>query len=317
MDRQLTERLGEAYVRQRLQMESVYPKSTVTFGRWKVHYETAQEILKWIGCAIKVCGLWPMGIRHSLNYHLCERKVTFDSLPGSFKGYRILHLSDIHIDALADRGKLLRERTRAIRADCCVITGDFCFKIGGDISDAMRCMETFLQDWHFKDGIHLVLGNHDQLAMVETLERAGVRVLMNESVCIKKGPERLWIVGVDDPHYYGLSDLRKALKAVPKEDFKVLLAHSPELWQEALDEGICLYLCGHAHGGQICLPGGRPLIANLKLPRRFYKGQWEAGPMKGYTSSGVGAAGLEVRFFSYPEITVHEMHPGHDSPNQE
>ena len=58
----------------------------------------------------------------------------------------------------------------------------------------------------------------------------------------------MWIAGVDDPHYYGCDDLGTALSDVPNDGFKVLLAHTPEMYEEARSAGINLYLCGHTHG---------------------------------------------------------------------
>jgi uncharacterized protein len=121
------------------------------------------------------------------------------------------------------------------------------------------------------------------------------------------GAGRLWIIGVDDPHHYGCGDLDGALESVPPDAFKVLLAHSPEMFDEAAAAGIHLYLCGHTHAGQICLPGiGAPLM-NADCPRAFTHGRWRHGGMLGYTSAGVGCSLLPVRYNCPPEITLIEL----------
>jgi predicted MPP superfamily phosphohydrolase len=82
------------------------------------------------------------------------------------------------------------------------------------------------------------------------------------------------------------------------------LAHTPELYRQAAGSGIHLYLCGHSHGGQICLPGGFPLMTFLDTGKRFYRGKWQYRDMVGHTSTGCGASKIPVRFNCMPEVTV-------------
>ena len=88
------------------------------------------------------------------------------------------------------------------------------------------------------------------------------------------------------------------------DGFRILLQHSPELLDEAAAASVALYLCGHTHGGQICLPGGIPLMTNIRTPRRYASGLWQHGDMTGYTSVGVGVSVMPLRFFSKGEVAV-------------
>ena len=69
-------------------------------------------------------------------------------------------------------------------------------------------------------------------------------------------------------------------------------------------------LCGHTHGGQICLPGAVPVMTSSKMPRRFASGQWREGGMQGYTSRGIGTSVVDARFYCAPEIVLHTLVPG-------
>jgi predicted MPP superfamily phosphohydrolase len=89
---------------------------------------------------------------------------------------------------------------------------------------------------------------------------------------------------VDDAHYYGCDDLAQAVQAVPSNAFRLLLAHTPEMFAEAAKAGIDLYLTGHTHGGQICLPWIGSLVMNAACPREYTRGHWRHGGMQGYTS---------------------------------
>jgi predicted MPP superfamily phosphohydrolase len=209
---------------------------------------------------------------------------------------------------MIDRGHKLKEVLRSLTYELCVITGDFRYLTYGDYIEAVCRMTDLANAIHCEHGILAILGNHDFIEMVPPLEKAGIPVLLNESVPIRRGEDTIWIVGVDDTHYYEMDDLPKAMKEIPPEPTKILLAHSPEIIPEAYEAGIDYYLCGHTHGGQICLPGQVPIINNSHCGRRYISGGWmyKEG-MVGYTSRGTGNSLLPVRFNCFPEVTLHQL----------
>ena len=152
-----------------------------------------------------------------------------------------------------------------------------------------------------------ILGIHDCADIAIELEKLDVRMLMNEAVQVGAPDGRLWVIGVDDPHYYGCDDLAGAIEAVPPGGFKLLAAHSPEIFREAAGMGVDLYLAGHTHAGQIRLPLIGGLTMNAKCPRAYTHGHWRHGLMQGYTTAGVGCSLLPIRFGCPPEITVLEL----------
>lgn len=305
----LEKRLGHTHLERRRRIETDCEKTHFTFGYWELrlhHIERMLKVLKW---GLRGLGLWNTGVANTLKYRLNIHRPRLQGLPSAFCGYKILHLSDLHIDAIHDQGRSLRQRIETLDTDLCVLTGDFRYHVYGNSEVPMTAMKRLLEGLRYRDGIFAVLGNHDTADMVPQFESFGVRVLLNESVEISHDGESIRLCGVDDPHYFRLHDLRKTLTGVDNAAFKILLAHSPDIANAAEREGFDFYLCGHSHGGQICLPGGLPIVANLRCKRKFFKGAWQHGPMRGYTSSGSGAAGVPVRFFSNPEITVHELRP--------
>jgi predicted MPP superfamily phosphohydrolase len=187
------------------------------------------------------------------------------------------------------------------------LTGDYRFRIDGPCDAVYPPMARILSAVNARHGIVGVLGNHDCAEMVPELTRLGVKVLVNEALEVRHGTHGIWLIGVDDPHYYGCDDLSGALLDVPQEGFKILLVHTPEMVAEAAQHGIQLYLCGHTHGGQICLPWIGPIIVNANCPRRFTRGIWRYKHVQGYTSAGVGTSGVPVRFFCPPEIALIEL----------
>jgi predicted MPP superfamily phosphohydrolase len=118
----------------------------------------------------------------------------------------------------------------------------------------------------------------------------------------------LILAGIDDPHYYRADNLEKAADTIPPGMISILLAHSPEIYRHAAHADFNIMLCGHTHGGQICLPGGMPLMCNARCPRLYCSGAWSYNNLHGYTSAGSGACVVDVRLNCPPEITLHHLH---------
>jgi predicted MPP superfamily phosphohydrolase len=147
----------------------------------------------------------------------------------------------------------------------------------------------------------------NKIELVSELENIGVHVLMNESVKLKKKSSSFYVVGVDDPFYFGFHDIEKAFKNVPENAFKIFLSHTPDLYKSASFKGANCYLCGHTHHGQVQFPLIGPLFLNTLASRKIGTGEWRYRDMTGFTGPGVGTSGPPVRFNCSPEITVLEL----------
>ena len=157
------------------------------------------------------------------------------------------------------------------------------------------------------ENVYGVLGNHDTIRMVPDLERMNVMMLLNECVVLEREGDRIHIAGIDDAHFYRVDNIEKAAAGIPDEAFSILLSHTPEIYRQAAHAGFDLLLSGHTHGGQICLPGGIPIMLDFKLPRAFGSGAWKYSNMASYTSVGAGSCIVPVRFNCPPEITLHQL----------
>jgi predicted MPP superfamily phosphohydrolase len=233
------------------------------------------------GALLKAVGLYRRGERNAVEIVLNRFEIALADLPAAFDGYTILQLTDLHLDAHD-------EATRRLIAA---------------IDQILPHLETVLGAVRGRDGMIGILGNHDTVDMVEPFECMGVRMLANQTMTLSRGAEEIHLVGVDDVHYYYTDQAVAALRSAPP-GFKIALIHSPEMVAQAADAGVSLYLAGHTHGGQICLPGGRPIIAHMAAPRRYASGLWHKDGMIGYTSTGAGTSGLPVRFNSRSEVAL-------------
>ncbi|MFK7962942.1 MAG: metallophosphoesterase [Burkholderiaceae bacterium] len=261
-----------------------------------------------IGTVLKATLMRARGQSNLLQGTVNEREVVIDKLPPAFNGFRVLHLSDLHLDMHPQLADVLIDLLKGVPYDICVITGDFRARTFGPIEPCLQALQQVRAA--LDSDIYCVLGNHDSLRMLPSIEAMDMSVLMNETVMLKRESASLALIGVDDPHYFRTDNLSWATRNVPADVAKILLVHSPEIWREAAEAAIDLYLCGHTHGGQICLPGQYPLFVNARAPRAMAGGAWHHGALQGYTSRGSGASVVAARFNCPPEITVHTLRAG-------
>ncbi|MEW6219708.1 MAG: CDP-archaeol synthase [Thermodesulfobacteriota bacterium] len=260
---------------------------------------------------VRLLGLYGKGRANTARLGLTRIDLFFPHLPPAFDGYRILLLADLHADGDPELPGRLAALVSPLAVDLCLVAGDIRAKLYGPTVRAIAGLKRITRVIKAADGIFGVLGNHDCIEMIPELEDAGIVMLVNDSEPVTRGKDRLWLVGVDDPHYYKCHDLTRAFREVPAGAFIIFLAHSPELSREAAARDASLYLCGHTHGGQVRLPGLGPLFTHSRsTPRRMVSGPWQAGAMQGYTSRGVGSSTVMVRFNCEPEATVITLRQG-------
>jgi uncharacterized protein len=265
-----------------------------------------------VRCALLRAALWATGLRargeqNALNPVIRRIALGFDHLPESFCGFKILHLTDLHADGLTGLADAICKRIQGLEVDLCVMTGDYRFDVRGPCHNIYPPMERILRSVNARQGVVGVLGNHDVSEEIPAFDCLGMRMLINQALELRRGHDSVWVIGLDDPHYYGCDDLPGTLKGLPLEAFKILLVHTPELIEEAEASGVDLYLCGHTHGGQICLPFIGPIVFNANCPRAYARGVWQYKNLQGYTCPGVGTSGVPVRFFCPPEIGLLEL----------
>lgn len=306
----LERRLGRLYARQRLGIERELEGKL--FGRGKKHFhpENWYSASRLIRFTLKACGLYGRGRRNAARVVLTENQIVFPDLPAAFDGFTILHLSDLHVEKCAEAMERAAALAAEIRYDIAVLTGDFRFKTYGPYEETLAGLARLRP--HFTAPVYAVLGNHDSIRMVPGLEAMGIRMLLNEAEVIRRGEEAIHLAGIDDAGFYGVDNIQGAGEEIPHGAFAILLSHTPEVYRQAAHAGFRLMLSGHTHGGQICLPGGVPIILDAALPRHYGSGAWEHEGMAGFTSRGTGSSIVPVRFNCPPEVVRHRLRRGRE-----
>jgi predicted MPP superfamily phosphohydrolase len=277
-----------------------------------LNFEDAVYYHVFMKTVFKTIGIYERGKRNALVVEKREVSFHFPDLPAAFDGYRILFLSDLHLDGLPGLTERAVEIIRRTPADMCILGGDLRMETYGPFTPALEQMGLLLPEIRVKEGIVGVLGNHDCPEIVEALKQLGVKFLLNGSLPLDRDGERIWVVGTDDCHYFKAHDLEAAFSGVPKGTFTIFVSHSSEVYKEALRYGPNLFLCGHTHGGQILLPRVGAVFTHSKAPRALCQGAWNYRGMPGYTSAGLGVSGVPVRFNSQGEVTVIVLRRGHE-----
>ena len=257
----------------------------------------------------------------STGYGIAEAKQTpqvkrvpikIDHLPPELEGFRIVQITDIHVNPTFRRAAVadIVGVVNTLDADIVVLTGDLVdgsvAQLGFDVAP--------LKQINSVSGNFFVTGNHEYysgvIEWIEEVKRLGFTVLLNEHLVISRGQARMVLAGVTD--YRGgnfltshRSDPQKALNGAPPADFKILLAHQPKNIFDAAKAGYDLQISGHTHGGQF-FPWN--LLVGFAQP--YVSGLHTHQNTRIYVSRGTGYWGPPLRVGSPSEITLIKLIAG-------
>jgi predicted MPP superfamily phosphohydrolase len=301
--RPVVARLGPSLLRQRLHRQANLRASLVHQGEGPLAVERLVPVDRLITNFLRLTGFAKRGRTNCLDVRVITREQRLANLPPAFEGFRLLHLSDLHLDCLPELAGRLIHLIGQTPHDLAVVTGDFADHPAGYFHDCLDDIRRIADA--LGPGALAILGNHDIIEIVPHLEEAGLRVLLNENTALERDGQKLHFAGTDDPHFYRTHDFEAARRGIPPGACSILLTHSPEVYDEARHYGFNFMLSGHTHGGQICLPGGVAVVRNGRCPSALFAGAWSHRGLHGYTSRGTGSCGVAARFNCPPEITVH------------
>ncbi|MEI6562968.1 MAG: metallophosphoesterase [bacterium] len=303
--KRLEERVGRALLAHRLHMEAHWVSRARRVGVTTFHIGGLLWYHWFMRVGFKMLGLYGWGQHNTLKIRVRLNRLPLHGLPPEFEGFTILQLSDLHLDANPKLVDAVVAAIQPLAYDIAVITGDFRVSTFGGTDPVLAALARLRPA--IKGDVYAVMGNHDFIEMLLPVEALSIRFLMNEHVMLRRGNGSLCLAGVDDPHYYETDNIQAAAAHLNHDVPSILLSHSPEIYKKAAACGFDALLCGHTHGGQICLPVGIPVLQNSRAPWRMAQGAWDYQGMRGYTSSGTGSSGVDVRFWCPPEITLHTL----------
>lgn len=267
------------------------------------------EILKRLVFYAVLIVSWPYALFIERNRIRIKRHtVFFDNLPEEFSGFTLLVFADLHHGSLTPLRWVDRviRRANSAGADMIVCLGDYVKSRGSEIP----AVWPLLLKLEAPEGVLMVLGNHDHQAgaalSLKHLEESG-RSIRHASIIVRKGAAKIAVAGAGD-NWSERSGIDAALKGLPDDMFRVVLAHNPDTADEERAARVDLYICGHTHGGQFILPF---LDNSFLIPvrnRNYTRGFRKNG--KGETifiATGLGWSVLPFRFNCPPELSLVEI----------
>ncbi|MEO8403182.1 MAG: metallophosphoesterase [Chitinophagaceae bacterium] len=268
------------------------------------------------------------GFGNKYRYQIKTIPLTYSNLPASFKGLKIIQISDIHSGSFTNKQAVMHgvEMILAQNPDIILFTGD----LVNNTADEMENYMDVFSKLKAPMGVYSTLGNHDygdyvhwesaaaKKANLDRLKQIhselGWRLLMNEHVALEKGNDKIALIGIENwsakarfPKY---GDMAKAYAGSEVYPFKILMSHDPSHWDAEVREkykDVDLMLAGHTHGMQfgIDLPGFK--WSPVQYVYKQWAGLYETDAQKLYVNRGYGFIGYPGRVGILPEITMIEL----------
>ena len=248
------------------------------------------------------------------------KHITFTSpdLPPYFDGYRLVQITDFHLGSFPPGNDFVQkvvDATNNEEPDMILFTGDL---VNNQASEVEPYLDT-LGQLHASDGIYSIWGNHDyceygnnhsigalkrnRRMLYGYQESLGWHQLMNEHHVVSHGMASIAVIGVENPGqppFTNRSNLKKAMKGLNPDMFKILLSHDPHHWRrEVVGKKIQLTLAGHTHAGQLKIGKWTP----ARMAFKEWGGAYRIGEQMLYVSSGIGGS-FPFRLGAWPELTV-------------
>lgn len=248
------------------------------------------------------------------------KHITFTSpdLPPYFDGYRLVQITDFHLGSFPPGNDFVQkvvDATNNEEPDMILFTGDL---VNNQASEVEPYLDT-LSQLHASDGIYSIWGNHDyceygnnhsigalkrnRRMLYGYQESLGWHQLMNEHHVVSHGMASIAVIGVENPGqppFTNRSNLKKAMKGLNPDMFKILLSHDPHHWRrEVVGKKIQLTLAGHTHAGQLKIGKWTP----ARMAFKEWGGAYRIGEQMLYVSSGIGGS-FPFRLGAWPELTV-------------
>jgi predicted MPP superfamily phosphohydrolase len=259
-----------------------------------------------------------------------HQRLNFPNLPSQFDGFKIIHISDIHLGSFASNYHKLEGIVDIINrehADVIFFTGDL---VNNFYEETLGWEKVFTRI-KAKYGKFSILGNHDYgdytdwdspkekeqnfKGIVEAHKKFGFHLLRDQSISITIGSDQIAVTGVENwghdpfPRY---GNLQKAMRGTEPFPFKILLSHDPDHWEAEVvgETKYDLTLAGHTHGMQFGIDWKGFKWSPAKYKFKRWDGLYKRQNQYLYVNRGLGFLGMPARIGMDPEITVIQLGKG-------
>lgn len=256
---------------------------------------------------------------------ITKYEIENEKIPKEFDNFKIVQISDLHNKSFGKYNKRLLETIDSQNPDIVVITGDLVEGDNKDFDVALNLIDELLKKYK----VYHIIGNHEQKSLIkkhkqlyktyfDKLYKKNIVNLDNEKTKVEKDGKYINIYGLIIPlEYYPYffknyenknmkleqDFINNKLGEINRDEYNILLAHTPFFFEDYEKYGVDLVLAGHVHGGIIRLPK----VGGLLSPNREFFPKYDFGKyIKNNTtmllSKGLGGSKVLIRFACKPEI---------------
>ncbi len=257
-------------------------------------------------------------VEENIRISVSKYRVTCRSLPREFRGFRILHLSDLHKKRFGTGYERLMNKITPLHPDIIFITGDLISRHEKKYENKLILIKKLLSI----APVYISLGNHEvenrtlSQAMLDEAAAMGAHVLINGKERIYRDTACLDIYGLALAEYFyknsdgSFKNLPPVTRAEVEElcgkndesVFSILLAHSPLPFEEYEKWGADLVFSGHMHGGIIRIPFAKKGVLS---PERVFFPEFTQGVYRKFGANMIVSRGLgKFRLFNPSEIVL-------------
>ena len=230
-------------------------------------------------------------------------QLTLPTLPPALDGLRIVHLSDLHCQSYWQTAyDDLIEQLRSDPPDLILITGD----IVDEIKRPHLCVPTarrLLHSLNAKCGIFGILGNHDIHLNPSSLDGTPLQLIDGQRRLISVRGQTIELIAPQGPERENYTPgFERILPPKSQQIPRIILSHYPDHIRKMKTLDAELFLTGHTHGGQACLPGGIAIQRHDSLPLKMFSGVHRVGKTWMFVNRGFGFSTLPFRLFCPAEV---------------
>lgn len=239
-----------------------------------------------------------------------EYSVINNKIPKSFKGFKIVHFSDLKYGSTTNQKylKKLVNKINELNPDIIIFTGDLITSNYKLTDNDKKSIIENLNKLDPKIDIYSIRGDNDINETYNSIITQTKIIEINNlnKLIYYKGDTPIMLIGLDDS-INGNQSLHMAFNYEENNYYKILITHEPDTYEKIKDKNIDLFLAGHSLNGQIRLP----FIGSVYTPtgaKKYYDSKYKIDNTEIYISNGLGTSKIPYRLNNRPSINLYRFY---------
>lgn len=239
-----------------------------------------------------------------------EYSVINNKIPESFKGFKVVHFSDLKYGSTTDQKylKKLVNKINELNPDIIIFTGDLISSNYKLTDNDKKSIIENLNKLDPKIDIYSIRGDNDINETYNSIITQTKIIEINNlnKLIYYKGDTPIMLIGLDDS-INGNQSLDMAFNYEENNYYKILITHEPDTYEKIKDKNIDLFLAGHSLNGQVRLP----FIGSIYTPtgaKKYYDSKYKIDNTEIYISNGLGTSKIPYRLNNRPSINLYRFY---------